>query len=279
MKKFISAVIAVSLCACMLAACGNNVTNDENSTESLTSAETESELVSENTSSADGETADTEKAETGSGGSDSAASAEFDSFDDLEGADISELPFESVSSESSLTYAFFSKHKDANEIYIDVSAVYSNMQLTFAVAEDNVAMRIYDAESGINQSIVIKDKVMYMLDPSQKSGYYYAVDESASDDYSLDEMLGQLNIDSDLDMSDISSCAVKIGGTEYILEYMAENSKLIYDTNGELTAIVSEADGNAVVFIVNEFSSSVPADAFEVPSDYELVDFSEAFGQ
>ena len=98
MKKFISAVAAISICALMLTACGNNGTTDEGSTESVT-AEASAD-VTEDTSSADTEQDKSEDdtshdedenvsvIDNEDNDTDSGDMLSYDSFDDI---DVSEI--------------------------------------------------------------------------------------------------------------------------------------------------------------------------------------------
>ena len=118
---------------------------------------------------------------------------------------------------------------------------------------------------------------MYMLDPSTMTGMYYEVDESIFDEYNTEELLGQLSIDENAisKTEKIDSCKVEIDGKAYTFEY-SEGAGFLFD-NGKLCAILSnETSLDITVLLVNEFSGKVPANAFDIPDGYELVDLSEA---
>ena len=132
--------------------------------------------------------------------------------------------------------------------------------------------------------ILITNMKMYMLNPAEKTGLYYEVDESIFDEYDLEEAFSQMSIDEEAisNAQNMNSGTVQVGGKEYILETAkdaetAETAGFLFNADGSIYAIVANDNSRDLnVLLVNEFSKNVPAGIFAVPSDYELVDLMSA---
>lgn len=287
MKKFISMIAAVSMCALMLTACGDKTTGDENLTDSIT-AETEADVTEETSAKQE----ETKAAEDNSDDEDIVIDGEdeeedkdtdsgdmltFDSFDDISVDEIFAVDFEYIAAEESNLYEFAKMFEGGTEFYLDAETADGSASITLAFSQDKIAMNAFEGSSATEISMIIKDGMMYMLSPEEKTGFYMAIDESIMEEYDIESMLSQANIDSDMDLTEIKAAMVLIGGTEYVFEFNDE-SGMIFDTDGKLCAMISAKGSNGInTMIVNEFSSTVPADAFDVPDDYEIMDLASAF--
>lgn len=286
MKKFISAIAAVSMCAVMFAACGDNGAADENLTESLT-AEAEAD-VTENTSAVSeksGTEADSE--DNGDSGEDIVINDDddndggdlmsFDSFDDIDADKIFTVDYEYISAEESNVYSFAETLKGAAELYLDVESTDGSVSVTMALSQDKIALNAFYGDAATEVSVIIKDGMMYMLSAEEKTGFYFAADEDIMAQYDLDSVLEQVNIDKDMELDEIKAAAVLIGGTEYVFEFSGSGG-MIFDGGGKLRAMVSKESSNGInTMIVNEFGSTVPDGAFDIPDDYTIVDLETAF--
>ena len=286
MKKFISAVAAISMCALMLAACGNNGTTDEGSTESVT-AEASAD-VTEDTSSADTEqdkseddTSDDEDEndiviDNDDNDTDSGDMLSYDSFDDIDVSEIFTVDHEYIAAEESNMYSFAKTLEGGTEFYFDAEATDGSVSITMAFSQDKIAMNAFDGSSATEISIIIKDGMIYMLSPDEKSGFYFTADEEIMSQYDLESMLSQANIDSDMELSEVKSGAVIVGGEKYTFEFNDE-SGMLFNADGKLRAMISAEGSNGMhTLVVNEFSSNVPANAYDIPDDYTLTDLESA---
>lgn len=304
MKKIISAIAALTACAVMLTACGGGDTSTELQDEITTTA-AEEVTTSEEADDNSNEGSETEKADSSNEDDNDSDSADIDNGDDDEikdddtdkgssepasvvfaslsefaESDLYDLPYEKTAAADSNTYDFIKTLEGADGLYLDIESTDKSVAMTMAFdAKNNIAMDVTD-DTGTRVIIIITNMTMYMLEPTSMSGFYYAVDESVFDDYNMEEMLGQINIDeaSLSDSEDIDSCTVEIGGTKYVFEF-SNGSGFLYKTDGTLCAILTNDNSLEITtLIVNEFSKNVPANAFDIPSGYELVDLEAALG-
>lgn len=303
MKKFIASIAALSMCALMLTACGDKTdTGDAGITESITAEQTEAaNNTADDDSSAKGETeadksddsaddkaaddgaedsapAETEAESNDAGSSEAAASyASIDEFINDDG--IFDLPGEPVDAENSYTYAFAKSFEGGSGFYIDLESTDGTMKINMGMEADRLAMNAtMPDDKGVvgNVSLIITDGKVYMLDPAQKSGFFMALsDEQISqmfDQYDPEEILANVNIDTDTDFEGVLSSKVEIAGEIYTFEYM-DKAGMLYDKSGKICTVVSGDSSTEIpAIIINEFSTNVPAGAFDVPSDYELMD-------
>lgn len=299
MKKIISAIAALAACAVMLTACGGDtgtadlqdevtttsaaVTEGNDDTDSVPEsdeADEKDEKDEDGISSDDEEiTNEEDTSEDDDNSGDSApVSSVYASLDEFAMSDIGSLPYKKVAATDTNTYDFVKTLEGANGLYLNVESTDNTFAMSMAFdAKNNIALDMID-ESGVRVLIIITNFKMYMLDPSSMTGMYFAVDESIFDDYNMEEMLSQINIDENAisDSEEIDSCNVEIAGEEYTFEYSG-GSGFLYKADGKLYAIVTDNDSlDLTALIVNEFSGNVPANAFDIPSGYELVDLSDA---
>ncbi len=134
------------------------------------------------------------------------------------------------------------------------------------------------ADEKINE--IIKDSVRHMLDDSTKSGYSFVADEDTMNEYSVEEMLGEIDMDKEIeDAEDVKVCKVEIGGKKYTFEVAETGGGFLFDGD-KLYAIISPdsvKEFNAL--IIHDFSGSVPSGTFDIPSAYEVVDLMAALAQ
>ena len=286
MKKFISAVAAISMCALMLTACGNNGTTDEGGTESVTAEA--SVDVTEDTSSADTEQDKSEDdasddedendivIDNEDNDTDIGDMLSYDSFDDIDVSEIFTVDHEYIAAEESNMYSFAKSLEGATEFYLDAESTDGSVSMTMAFSQDNVAMNVFEGSSATEISIIIKDGMIYMLSPDEKTGFYFAADDDMMSQYDLESMLSQANIDSNIEASEVKAGMVLIGGEEYIFEFNDE-SGMLFDSDSKLCAIISYEGSNGInTLVVNEFSSEVPDGAYDIPDDYTLTDLESA---
>ena len=198
---------------------------------------------------------------------------EYDDLTALAESDVFDLAEDTVSAKKSNTYNFLKTLDGAEELYLDVEAEDGSMSMVMGMAADKIAMKMNEPGSDTNMTIIITDNVMYMLDDATKTGYSMEADESMLEEYNLEEILGELNIDEEIDdAEDVMVCGVKVDGEVYTFEVAETGGGFLYDSKDKLCAIV--ADDDDTVLKVNEFNADAPDDIFEVPSDYEVIDMA-----
>ena len=270
MKKLLSAITSIVLCGLMLTACGSN---DAAETTDSAAADT---TVAEETQAAEEETEATEEAaEETEAESEENAEAAGEGYADLEAfsaADVFAIAGEEVEASSSNVYGFYKNFENATDVYADMSYVGSGITVKMAATPGKIAMKTSDPASGTNMWIIITDTKMYMLDENQKAGYSYTVDEAIKEEYgsALDGVSYEGNLD---EMGAVKTTTVEIGGESYTFEVVADNNAgYLFDADGTLAAMITSTDGTVAAFEVNAFTTEVPADVFEVPSDYSIID-------
>ena len=202
---------------------------------------------------------------------------EYDDLTALAESDVFDLAEETVSAKKSNTYNFLKTLDGAEELYLDVEAEDGSMSMVMGMAADKIAMKMKEPGSDTNMTIIITDNVMYMLDDATKTGYSMEADESMLEEYNLEEILGELNIDEEIDdAEDVMVCGVKVDGEVYTFEVAETGGGFLYDSKDKLCAIVAEDDDT--VLKINEFNADAPDDIFEVPSDYEVIDMGSLLG-
>lgn len=285
MKKFLAAIISLSLCGVMLSACGNDSGTNTDVTESQTSsatetAETETDAAETETET-DTETETETEAEAADDDAPAAAGGSYDTVDDFaKDSSVFSLPSETVSAADSLTYNFVKTLKGATKLYMDVESTDGSVTIVMALSGKDVYIKVAEASSDENLTIMIKDSVMYMLDDEAKSGYYMTATDEMMSEYDFEEILSEIDMDKEIEEAeDVKVCTVEIGGKEYAFEIAETGGGFLFDGD-ELYAIInpdSSEDFNAL--IVHDFSGSVPSGVFEVPSDYELIDLEAAMAE
>lgn len=281
MKKFLAAIISLSLCGVMLSACGNDSGTNTDVTESRTSSATETAETETDAAETETETdteAETEAETEASDDAPAAAGGSYDTVDDFaKDSSVFSLPTETVSAADSLTYSFVKTLEGATEFYMDVESTDGSVAMIMALSGKDIYMKMSGASAEENATIMIKDSMMYMLDDSTKSGYYFAADDSVTDEYNVEEILSEIDMDKEIaDAEDVKVCKVDIGGKEYAFEVAETGGGFLFDGD-ELYAIINpDSDEAFNALIVHEFSGSVPSGIFELPSDYELIDLEAA---
>jgi len=289
MKKLLATVLSLSLCGVMFAACGGSGTEDTGLTESQTSSatettKTETETETETTETETETETDTEtntETETEAKAADGAY-ASIEEF--AKDSSVFSLPDETVSAADSLTYGFVKTLEGATEFYMDVEATDGSVKMVMALSGKDVYMKVAEASSDENLTIIIKDSVVYMMEDSSKSGYYMTATDDIMSEYNVDEFLSELNFDKDFDeeienAEDVKTCKVTIDGKEYTFEVAETGGGFLFDGDKLYAIINSESINDMNAIIVHEFSGTVPSDIFELPSDYELVDLEAAMAE
>ena len=287
MKKFIAAILSLSLCGVMFAACGSSGTDDIGLTDQISSeaetTETETEATETETETETTETETETENETES--ETETADGAYASIEEFaKDSSVFSLPDETVSAADSLTYGFVKTLEGATEFYMDVEATDGSMKMVMALSGKNVYMKVAEASSDENLTIMIKDSVMYMMEDTSKSGYYMTATDDMLGEYNVDEFLSELNFDRDFDeeiegAEDVKTCKVMIGGKEYTFETAENGGGFLFDGDELYAIISSESTDELNAIIVHDFSGSVPSDIFEVPSDYELIDLEAAMAE
>ena len=284
MKKFLAAIISLSLCGVMLSACGNNSgTTDvtENQTTSAAAGDTEEATEAETKAETEADTEAETEAETKAADDDAAAAGSYASVDDFaKDSSVFSLPTETISAGDSLTYNFVRTLEGATEFYMDVEATDGSMAMIMALSGKEIYMKMSGSSAEENATIIIKDSIMYMLDDSTKSGYYFEAGEDVMNEYNVEELLGEINMDKEIeDAEDVKVCKVEIGGKMYTFEVAETGGGFLFDGD-ELYAIINpDSDEEYNALIIHEFSGNVPSGIFELPSDYELIDLMAALGE
>ncbi len=286
MKKFIAAILSLSLCGVMFAACGSSGTDDIGLTDQISSeaetTETETETETTKTETETTETETETKTETES--ETETADGAYASIEEFaKDSSVFSLPDETVSAADSLTYSFEKTLEGATEFYMDVEATDGSMKIVMALSGKDVYMKIAAASSDENLTVMIKDSVMYMMEDASKSGYYMTATDEMMNEYNVDEFLSQLNYERDFDeeienAADLKTCKVTIDGREYTFETAENGGGFLFDGDKLYAIINSKSTNDLNALIIHDFSGSVPADIFEVPSDYELIDLEAAMG-
>jgi len=202
---------------------------------------------------------------------------EYDSFTALAESDVFELAEDKVAADKSNTYSFIKTLDGAEELYLDVESDDGSMSMVMGMAADKVAMKMKEPESETNMTIIITDNVMYMLDDATKTGYSMEADESMLEEYNLEAILGDMNIDEEIaDAEDVKVCAVKVADEVYTFEVAETGGGFLYNKSDKLCAIISDDDDT--VLKVNSFTSEAPDGVFAVPADYEIIDMASLLG-
>lgn len=276
MKKIFAAVIALSLCGVMLTACGTN-NGAADVVDETTTASSEAAVSEETTAETEAETTTEAETEAETEASDAASSDNsFASLDELAAADLTSLACEAVAYKDSFSCDFANSLKGATALYIDMEDTKGAAKVAMGIEGNNIFMDMYEAESDTKLTIIIKDKVMYMLDTEAKEGFYYEVDDETLGDYDMESMFKELQIDDeDIDeQAEVTTYAVEVGGTAYTLETSGE-SGMLFNADGKLSGMF----GNDDVFIVNDFTAEIPEGLFDIPEDYQLVDMAAALSE
>ena len=288
MKKILSAIAALTVCAAMLAGCTGSgtpttVQDEAATTSAAAAADAGDDSIKDETDTEDEDSTDEgsdENADDTYSTDDNGEVPAYASIDEFVNSDYTSLDYEQIGAKESLTFEFTKTIAGIKEVYMDVESTDGTMAMMMAFdSNNNIAMSASGSGVDAEINIIITDMVMYMLDPATKTGLYYAVDESIFDEYNTDEILGSLDVDVDSfsDSEKIGVCKVQIDGKEYVFEY-SEEAKMgyLFETDGNLVAIAyadNTYDFDALV--INEFSGNVPAGVYDIPDDYELVDLSE----
>ena len=305
MKKIIAAIAALSLSAFMLTGCNKDPepTGDSAMTESITASEAagadnaSAEDSGDSSDSNDAGAAAPEITET------EAETTEAEPEEDLSDAvavyasleefakadDIFSHPGETIDAEGSYTYAFLKSLEGGTGFYLNMEAIDKSMGIIMALESDRISMIIngnfLGSDEMSNMAIIIADGKMYMLDIAAKSGFSMDLDpEEFAEmfaEYDPEEILSEINIDTDSELGNITRYKVAIGGKAYYFEFDSNDSKtgMLYDSTGKVAAVIgtdtADAGMDLSAMIINDFTSDIPADAFDVPTGYEIFDFSE----
>ncbi|MBD5147005.1 MAG: hypothetical protein HDT21_14045 [Ruminococcus sp.] len=285
MKKFLAAILSLSLCGVMLAGCGgngaDNTVSDETTSAAADAGASEADTEEEKDETEAAAEAETE-ADTEAEDDDTAiVGGSYDTVDNFaKDSSVFSLPTETISAGDSLTYGFVKTLEGATEFYMDVEATDGSMAMIMALSGKEIYMKMSGPAAEENATIIIKDSVMYMLDDSTKSGYFFAADEDVMNEYNVEELLSEIDMDQEIeDAEDVKVCKVDIGGKTYTFEVAETGGGFLFDGD-ELYAIINpESDEEFNALIVHEFSGNVPSGIFELPSDYELIDLMAALGE
>ena len=295
MKKIIAVIAALSMSALMLTGCDKKNTGDDALTESITTMSTVEEPSGADSPTAEDSAKTEEKkdeattaaeeteAQTEAEVSSADVAASYASLEEFINADdIFDHEGQLVDGKDSYTYAFVMGLEGGNGFYIDMEAVDGSMKMVMAMASQQIAITIIGEVEGVdgltNISVIITDGKMYMLDITSKSGFYMTLNEEEFAEmfaeYDPEEILSEININTDSEVEGVMSYKVDIGGKIYTFEYQ-DDSGMLYDANGKVcTAITGDSGEDIPAIIFNEFSTNVPANAFDVPSGYEIIDMS-----
>lgn len=300
MKKIIAVMTALLACVTMLTACGNGTTAElednvttTKATEATTTATETTTTATEATTTATETTttaADTEKAAETTAADpgnqdvpdDGGAVKSFATLEELSKTDLTAIVPEQIPAQDSLTYQFTKTLEGADSLYLDVESTDGKMSMVLAVnSGSDIYTKVKEASSNTEMIILITNKTMYMLNPAEKTGLYYAVDESIFEEYNIEEAFSQMSVDENAisNAQSMNSGKVQVGGKEYTLEAV-EGAGFLFKADGSIYAIVANDNSRDLnVLLINEFSKNAPADIFKVPSGYELVDLMSALGQ
>lgn len=293
MKKLISAIAAVVSCAVILTACGGNSGADVEDGAGASAPEgTKAVSVIDDieTVKTDAESTESTKSEEITESTNSEAAADsaspsgstpsFASLDEFAASDLSALTYVDTAAEKSNTYNFIMDFEGATALYLDAETTDGSTSAKMAVdANNNISVDA--AEGGDRSVIILKDMKMYILDPSSKSCYYMAADESIFQEYDLKNAFEEM---ASIDKSSISSTQivqsanVSINGKDYVFEGV-EGGGMLYNTNGSIYAVINnENSSDITALVINSFTKDLPAGVFDIPSDYELIDFDAVIG-
>ena len=277
MKKILTAILAFSLCGVMLTACSSEETTAEaETTTTVSEAVTEAVITEAAVEATEKET------EEETAAAEAVPSAGYESLDAFaKSGDAFNLETTAISAADSYIYNYVKTFDGASGMYIDAEATDGSMTMVMGMAEDMISIKMYEATSATNMSIIFKDSKMYMIDEASKSGYYMTADESMMEDYDVSEMLGDMDFDAEIEnAADVKVTSVEIGGEEYTFEVAETGGGFLFSKDEKLIAILSpEADSELTALKINEFTGDVPTDIFEIPSDYQLVDLEAALAE
>lgn len=290
MKKILTSVLVLTLCGAMFTACGSDsadnsaeLETEASVTVSETVSETEAETTAETTTAAEvaAETETETEAETEAEttASEAASYASIDEFS--KSGEAFTLSSDTTPAADSITYNFLKIFDGAKEIYLDVESTDGSMTMIMGMSNSGIYAKTTEAESGAAATIIFKDNVMYMLDDTSKSGYYMTADENMMEQYDIESMLSEINMNTEIEnAADVKVCTVEIGGEICTFEVVDTGAGFLFSNDGTLYAILSnDTDQDLTAILVNEFTTTVPADILEVPSDYTLVDLAASLSE
>lgn len=256
MKKILAGIMSLVLCGALFTACGKE--NEETVAEETTSVTTTVTEVEVTTAV----TTEAAKPEI---------EHKYDNIEDFAKEAFS-LETEIVTAEESPLRKYMEKNLTGKSLFFDMYTPDESMKMIFASTEkDGYCLKMESDEE--NSLIYCIDNVMYMLDPSTKTGFSMKMDGDLTADFSMDEMLG-VDLEAEIENADDTSeiVTVEIGGEVYTFEN-EETVGMLFDEDGDIYAIVNgEPDGEIPAFIINEFSDDVPAEYIGLPTDYEIID-------
>jgi fructoselysine-6-P-deglycase FrlB-like protein len=132
-----------------------------------------------------------------------------------------------------------------------------DVEATVAASGDNYAM--LSSGSGFETAMVIKDDKVYMIDHASKTVTSWTkTQEDETEAFDADGMTYVGSGEED--------------GLAYE-EYTTTDGSVKYYFDGKkLVKIATTAEGQTVVMEILEMSNNVPADMFEIPADYQMME-------
>ncbi len=316
MKKIFISIASLALCSVMLASCGDNnsasVSDDTSASVSAGYDETKGAIVKEDTqTSAEPEKPEettketeapasettetsaletTEAAASETTASETAASetkptaaaasgTEFASIEDFIASDVSKLDYKTIAYSKSNTKKFVDSLENISGLYMDVEAVDGSLDITMAIKDGKTFLD--GTTDGERIIMIINDGKLYILDPTTRSGFYMQADDEileAMGGFSPDELISTIKAeDSAISDNDLLKvCDVSVNGKSCTFE-SSKSDGMLYGADGSPMCMIAYDDSYDISsIIINDFTGDVPADAFDIPEDYEIVDISEA---
>lgn len=287
MKKITAAVIAIIMSACMLSSCtgGAAETADTGAAETTTiseekgsetkkekektkkeetTAETEeekSETEAKKTKKAEETTAETTSAETTAPETTSAETSASEKASAVKAEDSRLAKLGQIIEKS------MNSNKYAYRLSIEEDGAVSDM-IIYSI-DGSYRMDVVGESDGqkVNMTIIINDGKTYMLDNSQKLGYYTTGTNTSDLNAEVDEIMAT----SGDDQTPLSVEKVTFEGKEYICE--------TYKKDGtETKCYFTEGDDNSVLIISGksrlemECMATPSASVFDIPSDYNVTE-------
>ena len=184
-----------------------------------------------------------------------------------------------VSVEDSMAHAFLSRITSESGFYLAGEfSEYGLGNLFIAVQGERLALKAsVDGDDIVMMHL--DGRTMTMYDPTSMSAMKMEIpEEELGEGSAIDMIIEQFAsladlLDSDPNAKDIYVFEVEIEGETYTYEFQ-DGAGFVFDSSGQIRKFV-HPDGDLNVYI---FTPDIPANAFDLPEGYEVMDLTELAG-
>lgn len=206
------------------------------------------------------------------------SASSFASLDKFAASDLDKLTYTSVSAKKSKTYDFAMGFAGAESVYVDAETTDGSLSMKMAFNIDgDCSFNFTEEDESVR--LIIKGSKVYLLDPASKIGVCTKLSDDEIKEYQ-DSMKKSFSDLSSIDKYTISekekvkTCTVTIDGEKYTVERF-ENKCILFDAEGSIYAMVDKGSSEVNVLLINEYTTTIPANALKIPSGYEIMDLDE----